>query len=500
MNLGLSALCSVAIIFLLLGNSNRILRPALILAVACCLIFQWPLALMSDALLTSLSNPWMFASFAHVPVLAGCAFVFATPTLDRQENNGDDRVFDLATAWPVAALLVVFVTIFLARVPLDCTALYASIFDPAAGLLAREVTIKFAGSVFATVSYGAVANSVSPAMVGLLLLMAMHFVRECRWLQALGCLLVIVPCVAVVLLGGAKGLLVPIFIVGLFAALSARGTLLLRTTAVVSTLAVLVITMVSFELARERNVEIGQYDFNSCTARLGSTNEGVELLRSMYDGGLGLPASRIRWYLVEAENEADGSIDISKPPTTFERPELSPQRAGSYLQSIIQRAFITPLQVASWHQLYVDEHGSPGREVLPLAKYLFGSSVDMTSEVYRSYGVIFSGGDRTSTSTAPTSFVFAYPAYFGWLGMLVVVSMIVALDAVMSWANRNLPRGNAFISAGLAAVICYNLLTSDFYTVMMSHGGGAAILTVLLMRLGQYLAHKHSDRRKTDLG
>ena len=166
-------------------------------------------------------------------------------------------------------------------------------------------------------------------------------------------------------------------------------------------------------------------------------------------------------------------IPAAKPPTT--------ERAATYLNAIAYRAFVTPIQGAAWHHLYVEEHGTPGIGTLPLALKLFGASVDATSLVYHAYGVTFSGGDATSTSTTPTSYVFAYPAYFGWLGLLTVIVLTVGVDVVASLAIRRSNRAVRSVGAGLLAVIAFNASTSDLYTVMVSHGGAAALLLIILM-------------------
>ncbi|MBU1305862.1 MAG: hypothetical protein KKF33_10110, partial [Alphaproteobacteria bacterium] len=295
-----AGLSSAVIVALAVGNRNRLLRPALILSVALNIIFQWPLVLLSNPLSDSLQSPWQFSLFAHLPALSAVVYVALTPRLDPPRNFHGNAGFEARAAWPIAAMLVLFTAVFLGRVPFDCTALYASIVDPTAALLAREVTIKFAGSTIATAAYGAVANSLAPAMVGVLLLLSFHLVSSRRWFAALLALLAVLPCITVVLLAGAKGLLVPTFMVGIFAALGAGKTPVVKLLSVIGAVAVLMAAMVSLELARERDGQIVDYDFNSCVARLGAKEEGTALLQSMSKGGLGLSAGRIEWYLGEA--------------------------------------------------------------------------------------------------------------------------------------------------------------------------------------------------------
>src|SRR5690606_32927644 len=121
------------------------------------------------------------------------------------------------------------------------------------------------------------------------------------------------------------------------------------------------------------------------------------------------------------------------------------------------RVFITPIQVASWHFLYVAEHGHPGFSAMPFGAQLTGETKNMPELVYKEYGIIYSGGDSTSTSTAPTGFTLAYPANLGWYGIPVALALLALMDVAFALVVRRLPAAMLGIGGGLAAVLAMNM-------------------------------------------
>jgi len=107
--------------------------------------------------------------------------------------------------------------------------------------------------------------------------------------------------------------------------------------------------------------------------------------------------------------------------------------------------------------------------------------VNMPELVYGAYGVIYSGGDATKGSTSPTSFVVAYPLYWGWWGLLFAIGLVTGWDLVMSLLLRRLSTWLLPLAAGLTAVCCVNFMTSEFLTTMLSHGGAVTMLLVALL-------------------
>ena len=141
-------------------------------------------------------------------------------------------------------------------------------------------------------------------------------------------------------------------------------------------------------------------------------------------------------------------------------------RMGQYAIGIAYRLGRVPVQVASWYHLYVAEHGSPGVYALPLSSLLFGRRVIMPIRVHDAYYHIYSTGDRTSTGTAPTSFLLAYPAYLGFAGILLAMTALLFFDLLACAVLHRLPSSLRLAGIGLIAVGCMNLILSDFGTTV----------------------------------
>ena len=158
-------------------------------------------------------------------------------------------------------------------------------------------------------------------------------------------------------------------------------------------------------------------------------------------------------------------------------------RGLTFVEAIVNRAMVVPLQVASWHYMFVETEGSPGAAGIPMAGRLGGNLVNMPEIVYRKYGFIYSSGDRTSTSTAPTGFMLFYPAYIGVPGLMLAVVLVLLYNIAAVWLMRRVRPALSAVAAGLVLVAAMNLAVSDFLTVMGSHGGLAALLMMAVFIL-----------------
>src|SRR5690606_4849610 len=128
---------------------------------------------------------------------------------------------------------------------------------------------------------------------------------------------------------------------------------------------------------------------------------------------------------------------------------------------------------------------------LPFARRLFGESLNMPALVYQKYGTIYSKGDKTSTSTAPTSFLLYYPSYLGWFGLFAALSALVVWDFIYSFFALRLDDRLFPVAAGIAAITSMNFMSSDFLTVLISHGGAVGLLFVIVFVL---LGRGHNNK------
>lgn len=536
----LSLLCAVLAIRLILANPWRLVRPALVFAALLNVLFQWPSVLLAEAFANDLPNVLLFYAAIHVTPLLLVVWIYLSPRLDVVVVSNRGATF---TRFHFAVPLFVLgaaAFLFLVRMPFDCTALFAMLAEPAMTMLAREFTIKFANSTLATTSYGALINTVAPVVIALALWQVLQAVRHRRPTLGIIWLMMIVITAGLVLLSGAKGNLIPSFLVGLAAAVGWGNSLRSRAMVTCSLVLVLVGCLVMIEIAKERPMGGGglAYDFPMCTKRLDTCSQSTTLVASLKrDEALGLTREQIAdisdrlvllchtdttvsevkvtpRILVASLNLSDrGQSQVSTEVLLDRKRYLDIAQAGEltiapsvqygpiadriapYISSIGYRAFVIPIQVASWHYLYVAENGMPGLPAMPLGKRLTGGEViNMPEVVYQAYGSFYSGGDVTSTSTAPTGFALAYPAYLGAHGIALVVALIVAFDAVFMLLSKRLGRLTLPLAAGLAAVSAMNFILSDYLTTLLSHGALAAVgLVGIFALIEKYSPSKSAD-------
>lgn len=477
-NIAAATCVSIWLMFSYVANPWRLTRPAFAFALLVNLIFQWPLVFLASPIYNSLNDPWWFVSCAHVVGISGLMWVWATDKITIAPDIVAKRLFSWRDVSVILGMTVVFSGLYFINMPMHCTALYALLFDPAYTLIAREVTVKLSGSTLASSSYGALANTLAPVLAAVSVAQIFRFSLE-RSIYVLLWATCLLGSIVVVMVAGAKGLTIPLVgavcVSAVYWSVGWARKILAGSTALIC----VVCALASFELLRERGGGSSPYQFVSCVQTLGTFEKGAELLGSISrTGGLGLTPGQVERLMVQLE--ADSGLRQDRNFTPPKAPNAD--RAATYVGALLQRAFISPIQVAAWHHLYIQDEGAPGLLAMPLAKKLFGSSIDMSSIVYMKYGVIYSSGDRTSTSTAPTSFIFSWPAYFGYLGLAAAVVALLALDLVVSMLARRISQNLLPITAAIAVVISFNMITSDIVVVMLSHGGGIAI--VLLAAFG----------------
>ncbi|MBP7032760.1 MAG: hypothetical protein KBI32_02800 [Phycisphaerae bacterium] len=503
-NVTLAVLCSISLAVATGHNTRRLARPAFMVVTLTHLIFQWPLALFSPIFERSLADFWFFAASIHAPVVAGILWVVITPRLTASIATSEDprklRIQNISTG-SQAILLALFAgltTLYLSRVGWRCTGLYAMLFDPELALLARETSGKLLGIGLASYGYGVLANVVCPLVMYTSLLRVTAALTERQFAKAVTWITIAIFTLLVVLLPGAKGNLLPTAIVLGIGIVATRGTWMSRIVVTACVFGTGFLLLTATEVLRERQVFSGGcYDFGTCVSRHDACSEASTLLQSLRhrDLSLGLFGSTIN------DLESDLHAACSRKQQSYESSrcisrqmvksrDASPtgrysmptgtgkvtDRMGQYAIGIAYRLGRVPVQVASWYHLYVAEHGSPGIYALPLSSILFGRRVIMPIRVHDAYYHIYSTGDRTSTGTAPTSFLLAYPADLGFAGILLAMTALLFFDLLACVVLHRLPSSLRLAGIGLIAVGCMNLILSDFGTTMLSHGTAAALL------------------------
>jgi hypothetical protein len=519
-NITLAAFCSIGIATTGLRNHSQLARPAFMVAVLAHLIFQWPLAIFSPIFDRSLPEFWFLAVAFHIPILVFLAWVTTTANFVeyiRKPNETPELRFQNISPGSQLILLILFavlVIVYLSKVGWQCTGLYAMIFDPELALLARETSGKLVHDRVASYGFGVLANVVCPLVIYTVLCHAIAMLTKRQILKTLAWSTLGISALLVVLFPGAKGGLVPTAIVVGIGFAATRGTWKSRIAIITCVFGSGFLMLSMIEVLRERQViASGCYDFGACVWRHNACPEASTLLQSLRyrDMSLGLSTETIS----KIENDRDaacsreqqsyessrcssrqiikkaGAIPIQKPSGPGSKSSVAGEkgpgkgdvasRMGQYAVGIAYRLGVVPLQVAGWHHLYVAEHGSPGVRALPFSSFLFGQRIVMPIRVHEAYYHLYSGGDRTSTGTAPTSFILAYPAYLGFIGIVLSLIALLAFDLIVCRVFRRLRSSLRRAGIGLMAVGSANFMASDFGTTLLTHGTAAAIFLLLML-------------------
>lgn len=501
-NLFFSLIGFFSVICLFRFNKSLLVRPAYYCSIGWLLLYQIPLSFFSEKFFESLAHAWRWSIIIHMvecSLLLWCVLTSVKFKTRKHALHFDFPELGLAARWLPVGLLLLMVAIYFRVVPYDCTGLYALWADPWMTLLAREFSIKLIGSSPATYALGAAANIISPLVVAFSIFRAKKFFLEKNYLYFFIWLSFGILAIILVLTSGTKGLLIPTLIMVVAASLLWGGSWVSRVGMLISAIALVASTMVFFELARERDGVAGaKYDFAQCVVETKTCAQSMVLVQSLAhrEGSLGLSN-----YLVKqiddrlscmCSSQGDGGQCPAVGVAAY-RPKGVDQadRAATLFQAILNRAFAVPFQVGSWHLMYAESVVVDGWKTLPFARRLFGESLNMPALVYQKYGTIYSKGDKTSTSTAPTSFLLYYPSYLGWFGLFVALSALVVWDFIFSFFALRLDDRLFPVAAGIAAITSMNFMSSDFLTVLISHGGAVGLLFVIAFVL---LGRSHNNK------
>jgi hypothetical protein len=533
-NAAVATACTGLIIWSILRDGRKLARPAYIVALLAHLIFQWPLAVFSSTIARGLTEHWFFALAVHCSVLVGLSWVWLTPQLAVRPAAGEAPSMGQPQVSRINQVLVLVLYATLTAVVLleigwRCTGLYAMLTDAELALLAREISGKLTKSALANYSFGVLVNVVCPIVV----YFAMRQTSLARTAGALAKSIVWIAIGAsaffIVVLTGAKGNLLPTILVVTVGMLALRASLWQRGLTIAVALLTGLALLSAVEVLRERNTRWTHgYNFAACAVRLGACPEAKTLLASLKarDMSLGVPRARVERLSLELEVACSRGTPLGPLAPgaliadSIREQERADEQAGKesnaigedglgasgegrglaariermreYAVSILYRIYVVPLQVATWHFEYALDFGTPGMKALPGAALLFGERIVMPIRVHEAYYHLYAGGDRTSTGTAPTSFLLAYPAYLGWAGVLLAAFALIVFDGIASMIIRRL-RGLTWAGIGLIAGFSMNFLTSDFGTTLLSHGAFAGLLLMLL--LARFEARKPSGDR-----
>lgn len=470
---------------------QRFARPAFIMAVFTIILYQIPLVLFSPLFYNHLPSAKWFAISIHFAVIANLAWVYFTPKLNNLSatNNNNiqkeyaEKYFVGLAFWLPTSIFFILLGLYFYKIPFSCTALFALFTDQDITLLVREIIGKLMGRTYAPHVLNTLTSGVGP-IIAFLCIGRIYF--DCKkqkyFLLPLWTLLLSIVMITP-LLGGAKGSLVPMAI-----ALSVSGFLVaknwkLKIIIVSGIIAVFVCTITLVKVTQESSVGKGNYNFGSCITILGVCERTKPLLESLRPPKAYYGLTRER--LDDLGDEMVESCKISKIKSEplIENIESKSNKPAipsleTHIVAMFYRIFGNPIQVASWHYLFVDEHGSPSFNGLAIAKIFSENYVSVPAQVCD----IYYTGDKTSACTAPTSYIFTYPAYLGLIGLLIACFLTIIFDVIASLFIKYSAKPFADLTIGLTTVAIVNFIVADYTTVIISHGAGVAIIILIMMR------------------
>lgn len=503
-NLVCTLLVAGLCLFRFLQNNYILARLSFCFTMFICFFYQIPLVLFSQQLEASLSQSWFYAAVVNGGALALSLWGIVSRRLDFRGELASFPEKQAPLYLLTGFLGLASLAIYLSSVPLECTGLYALFFDPWLTLLARELSVKLIGTSLSTYALGAYANAVAPIFILLSVWLIRNSLLRRRFLGVLVGAVAGTLAIFAVLISGTKGLLMPTMLLLVAGAYFWCKTWVSRLSTIVLAVAFLLSSLVTFELLKERGGVVGgAYDFASCSVKTGSCQKSRDMLESMKarEDSLGLPNMYIQPLQSRLDCLCSGDGDEASCPTQVlgrkegmmllgERAKSSAmlldkqaERSATFVSALFNRMLVIPFQVSVWNFMYAESEMVDGAKTLPFARRILGESLNMPELVYQKYGVVYSQGDKTSTSTAPTSFFLSYPAYLGWLGLLIALGAVVALDLFI--ARFAYFAGVSLIPmlVGVVMVMCMNFMTSDFITVLISHGSAAGILVLSIHAL-----------------
>ena len=463
-------------------------RLSFVFAAFACLFYQIPLVLFSAQLKVSLHQPWNYALAVNGGVLTLALWNVLTRHFDLHKNipvvlQTSYGIYILTGVMGVGLLWIYFL-----RIPYYCTGLYALLFDPVLTSLARELSGKLIGTSWATLSLGAYANAIAPIFILFSIWLIRDSFLSSRPLHALVGGLGGFFSIMALLITGTKGLLIPTIVMLTVGAYFGCKTWFSKIFTFSCFVAFLIFCLASFEIFRGKKSEtVGTYDFAACSVEIGSCDKSHELLESLKARELSLNIPMIFVDHLQSRLaclcEGDGHAEICPTATLLLNMNDIDNRFIEMLKGISYRTFVAPFQVSAWHFMYSETESFDRLKTLPFSKKIFGDSISTPELVYQKYASIYFRGNKTSTGSAPTSFFLAYSANLSWVGFFLALGCIIGLDIFLIRFAMFVDSSLIIPLIGLVVIISLKFISSDFVTVLLSHGGIASIFTIYILTI-----------------
>lgn len=376
-------------------------------------------------------------------------------------------------------------------IPIYCTGGWALLFDSERALLAREVSGKLSDAHLVWRMMGGYINVFAPLLFLIAGVKLFNLTSSKKWHFVFegGVLFLLMILVFLSLyINATKGNLIPTMIV-LIVATILMPLSFLKKLFFISFSAIFFISGIFYLqniLSKDSSIE--KYSLGACVAKFNACERGKELIETASARGYAsILGKKSDLPLIASDFETACNLDVNLMSIDNFRgqPDAS-SGVGDKISGLIDRAFKIPLQVASWYFLWASNFESENFNPIPFLSR-FSEKENLAQNIYQKYGVIYSGGDATSTSTAPTTFVFSYSAFFGLYGLILALFLVFLFDVLFIFILKKLNSTLVFGVAGVGVVMAYHFLNTDFFTVIGSHGGIFVVILALALLLRQAL-------------
>lgn len=496
--------CFAFIIYSAICHHKRFARPAFIIAVFVFIFYQLPLVLFFPLFYNHLPNAAWFFTSIHAAVIINLLWVYATPrlnkdtiatkktTLEIQKESYLPHHFKGLVFWLPLSVFFILLGLYFYKIPFNCTALYALFTDQSLTLLVREIIGKLMGRTYAPHVLNILTSAAGPITAFLLIGRIYFDAKAKKYFLIILWVLLLTIVIITPLLGGAKGSLVPMAV-----ALSVTGFLVTKSWKwkffiVSGVIFIFAVTIVFVKVSQESSVSSGKYQFGSCVVRLNVCDRMRPLLESLRPpkSYYGMTSGQIDAISNEVATSCNSAAIVAEslPKMTNEEsnPINSEKTITTHILGLVYRIIANPLQVASWHYLYVSDYGAPGVSGLSIAKLFSNNYISVPAKVCE----IYYSGERTSSCTAPTSYLFTYPAYLGTFGLLLACFATIVFDVIFASLIRYSAKPFADLTIGVMTVAVVNLIVADYTTVIISHGVAVAIIILAIIFLHYRLRNK----------
>lgn len=468
---------------------GNMFRPSFVVLGMYHLIFQWPLAVASDAIYDGIPNAVDYLALINGFVVfgtIGCLLI--TSRFDfglrgffsgGESQRGDGRDFAYTIGLLFSCLLFAL-GVYFYYVPYDCTGFYAMLHSPGLLNAVRELSLKLLTDSIPKYTYSVFRSVFLPLLVAVFALYFYVCLTSGKYTRSAAAVVAIIFLFPLSLIVGAKGdavyIMLVIAVTFMVLAKTFRAKIFLAGVAVVFGLALM--TLITLLVAKNFSATEASIDhFHACERNLNQH---------------GVVDFYLKRYSFEVTEVSETDPDpVMRPKAGVFRNDGPPQKVyvNEQFEAMVARIFKTPTMVAGWYFDFVQQEGFVGVSGLPrLATLMRAPSIDLPNRIGVRYA---EHGQALKTISAVTGYVVWWYACFGLVSLGAALVALWLLDVVL-FAFLRCVKGVLRVPAYAALmVVSTKFVESDWAVVWITHGFLiVAIAAIVVDRISRFLAEK----------